>query len=82
MCRIIGNSGIGKSTLLDLITGIIKPTSGQIYFSGENIKDINISSWRNKVGIVMQENFFKNDSVASNIALGKNIDEKNKRLSY
>ena len=73
---IIGNSGIGKSTLLDLITGIIKPTSGQIYFSGENIKDINISSWRNKVGIVMQENFFKNDSVASNIALGKNIDRK------
>ena len=51
----IGNSGIGKSTLLDLIAGIIKPTSGQIYFSGENIKDINISSWRNKVGIMLQK---------------------------
>jgi len=71
---IIGKSGIGKSTLLDLITGLIKPKYGQIYFSGENINNINISSWRQNIGIVMQENFFKNDSIASNIALGKKIN--------
>ncbi len=71
---IIGKSGIGKSTLLDLITGIIKPNKGSIYLSKQNIQDINIYSWREKLGIVMQENFFKNESLASNIAFGEKID--------
>ena len=71
---ITGKSGIGKSTMLDLLTGIIKPKKGAIYLSGENMQNINIYSWREKIGIVMQENFFKNDSLASNIALGKKID--------
>ena len=73
---ITGKSGIGKSTMLDLITGIIKPKKGAIYLSGQNIKNINIYSWREKIGIVMQENFFKNDTLASNIALDKKIDRK------
>ena len=73
---IIGKSGVGKSTLLDLITGIIKPKKGSIYISGANMNDININSWREKLGIVMQENFFKNDTLSSNIALGKKIHKK------
>ncbi len=73
---IIGKSGVGKSTLLDLITGIIKPKKGSIYISGENMNNININSWREKLGIVMQENFFKNDTLSSNIALGKKIYPK------
>ena len=73
---ITGKSGIGKSTFLDLITGIIKPKSGKILLSGENIENININLWRNKIGIVMQENFFKNDTLVSNIALGKSINRK------
>ena len=73
---IIGKSGIGKSTLLDLITGLIKPKKGSIYISGKNINNININSWRGKLGIVMQENFFKNDTISSNIALDKKIDRK------
>ena len=71
---ITGKSGIGKSTMLDLITGIIKPKKGTIYLSGQNMENINIYSWREKIGIVMQENFFKNESLAANIALGKKID--------
>ncbi len=73
---IIGKSGIGKSTLIDLITGLIKPQKGSIYLSGQNIKNININLWRDKLGIVFQENFFKNDTLSSNIALGKKIDKK------
>ena len=73
---IIGKSGIGKSTLIDLITGLVKPKKGSIYLSGENMKNININSWRKKLGIVMQENFFKNDSLSSNIALGEEVDRK------
>jgi len=76
----IGKSGIGKSTLLDLITGIIKPKKGAIFLSGENMQDININSWREKIGIVMQENFFKNDTLSSNIALGKKVDREKIRL--
>ena len=71
---IIGKSGSGKSTILDLISGILKPKKGNIYLSGENINNININSWRDKLGIVMQESFFKNDTLASNIALEKEID--------
>ena len=74
---IIGESGSGKSTILDLITGIIKPKKGDIFLSGENISNININSWRKNIGIVMQENFFKNDSILNNIALGNKAD-KNK----
>jgi ABC-type bacteriocin/lantibiotic exporter with double-glycine peptidase domain len=40
------------------------------------MNDININSWREKLGIVMQENFFKNDTLSSNIALGKKIHKK------
>ena len=59
---IIGSSGSGKSTLIDLLTGIIKPKKGEILVSGKNIKDININYWRQNLGIVMQENYFKNGS--------------------
>ena len=70
---IIGDSGSGKSTLLDLLTGIVKPNKGDILISGVNMNNINISSWREQIGIVMQDNFFKNDTLAANIALGENI---------
>ena len=75
---IIGKSGSGKSTLIDLITGIIKPTEGDIFVSGENTRNININEWRENIGIVMQENYFKNDSVAANIALGEKNYNKEK----
>ena len=75
---ITGKSGSGKSTLLDLLTGIIKPKEGDIFISGENISDININSWRKKIGVVMQENYFKNDSIAGNIALGETNFNLNK----
>ena len=79
---IFGDSGSGKSTLLDLITGIVKPNKGNIYVSGLNLNNINISSWREQIGIVMQDNFFKNDSIAANIALGeKYINEDKIRKS-
>ena len=50
---------------------IIKPNEGNIFISGKNINDININSWRQKIGVVMQDNYFKNDSIAANISLGE-----------
>ena len=76
LIAITGKSGIGKSTLLDLLTGIIKPNKGNIYLSDINIESININSWREKIGMVMQQNFFKNDTISSNISLGRKINKK------
>lgn len=75
---ITGKSGSGKSTLLDLLTGIIKPKKGDIFISGININNINIDSWRKELGIVMQENYFKNDSIKANIALGERYFQEKK----
>ena len=72
---IFGESGCGKSTFVDLLSGIIKPQEGNIIISGMNMKNININDWRKQLGIVMQDNYFKNESLKDNIALGeKDID--------
>lgn len=78
---IVGKSGSGKSTLLDLLTGLVIPSAGNIFISGENIKKVNISSWRQKIGIVMQDNYFKNDTLSANIALGEKIINKDKIIN-
>ena len=78
---IVGKSGSGKSTLLDLLTGLVIPSAGNIYISGKNIKKVNISSWRQKIGIVMQDNYFKNDTLSANIALGEKYINKDKIIN-
>ena len=75
---ILGKSGAGKSTLLDLITGILKPVKGEIFISGINISNINLGSWRRNIGIVMQDNFFKNDTIIENITLGEKFIDRRK----
>ena len=70
---ITGKSGSGKSTLIDLIIGLIKPTKGTIRVCDNDLTKINLDYWRENIGIVLQENFFKNDSLKNNITL----DEKN-----
>ena len=73
---LIGNSGSGKSTFVDILIGLLKPTSGQILVDG---KDINksISSWQKKIGYFSQDIRLINDSILNNIALGVEKDEIN-----
>ena len=67
---LVGPSGGGKSTLVDLIPRFYDPTSGEIIIDDINVKDIKIQSLRKLMGIVTQETFLFNEAVKNNIAYG------------
>ncbi len=68
---LVGPSGGGKSTLMDLLPRFIEPQSGQILFDGVPIRDIQVASLRSQMGIVNQESILFNDSIFNNIAFAK-----------
>ncbi len=68
---LVGSSGAGKSTLADLVPRFHDVSSGEVLIDGMNIKEYSLQSVRNLMGIVTQEPILFNDSIASNIALGK-----------
>lgn len=68
---LVGSSGSGKSTLADLIPRFIDATEGEVLIDGINIKEYSLESVRFRMGIVTQEAILFNDSIANNIALGK-----------
>src|SRR6185312_11096751 len=68
---IVGSSGAGKSTLVDLIPRFHDVTKGELLIDGINIKNYSLESIRNNMGIVTQEAILFNDTIANNIALGK-----------
>jgi ATP-binding cassette, subfamily C, bacterial len=73
---ITGVSGVGKSTIADLVTGFYKVSSGTIYVDETNIDDIDIHKWREKIGYVPQDTFLFNDSIFMNVSLNdENISE-------
>jgi subfamily B ATP-binding cassette protein MsbA len=67
---LVGPSGGGKSTLVDLIPRFYDPTDGKILLDNVNIKDAKIESLRTLMGIVTQETFLFNESIKNNIAYG------------
>lgn len=67
---IVGLSGVGKSTLVDLIPRFYEVTAGEILIDNVNIKDIKLSSLRNLFGIVTQEIILFNDAIKNNISYG------------
>ena len=71
-----GYSGVGKTTLFNLILGFLKPQEGEILIDGTPLTTENRKSWLKHIGYVPQDVFIFNGSIAENIALGyKNIDE-------
>lgn len=67
MVGLIGSSGTGKTTIVDLILRLFRPISGEIIFDGESVNKIDINSWRKKIGYVSQDIFLKNSTIADNI---------------
>jgi ABC-type bacteriocin/lantibiotic exporter with double-glycine peptidase domain len=72
---IVGNSGSGKSTILDLIMGLQKPSRGNIFLDNHNLSKINLEEYRDIIGIVPQESFLLETSIKENLIWGvKNKD--------
>ena len=68
---IVGPSGGGKSTLIDLLLGFITPTEGTIFIDGHKLTQSNSSQWRHSVGYVGQRPFLFNDTIHNNIVYGR-----------
>jgi len=73
---LIGNSGSGKSTFVDILIGLLKPTSGQILVDDQDINK-SISSWQKKIGYFSQDIHLIDDSILNNIAIGVEKDKIN-----
>lgn len=74
----IGESGAGKTTLVDLILGVLTPNQGAILVDGVNIQS-NINAWHNSVGYIPQSIYLVDDTIKKNIAFGinsNNIEEE------
>ena len=68
---IVGESGVGKSTLLDLLPRFYDVTSGSISIDGKDVRDLTQRSLRDKIGIVTQQTILFDDTIRNNIAYGR-----------
>tara|TARA_B110001452_G_scaffold176316_1_gene147864 strand:+ start:348 stop:2081 length:1734 start_codon:yes stop_codon:yes gene_type:complete len=73
---IIGKSGVGKSTFLNIFTGLLQPTKGTILVDGLDLVN-KMTSWRKKLGYVSQEIFLLDSSIVENIAFGTSKENIN-----
>jgi ATP-binding cassette, subfamily B, bacterial MsbA len=77
MTALVGGSGAGKTTLVDLIPRFYDPTAGQILIDGRDLRSFTIKSLRQKMAIVSQDTFIFNASVRYNIAYGlENVSDE------
>jgi len=67
MIGLIGPSGAGKTTIVDLLLRLYSPISGEILIDNNRIEKINLKSWRENIGYVSQDIFLMNDTISNNI---------------
>src|SRR5690606_29575573 len=67
---IVGSTGSGKTTTVDLVLGLLRPSEGVIVADGIEITDERVRAWQRSVGYVPQQIFLADDTVAGNIAFG------------
>jgi ATP-binding cassette, subfamily B, bacterial MsbA len=68
---LVGGSGAGKTTLVNLLPRFFDVSTGRVLFNGVDLRDLTLQSVRMKMGIVTQDTFLFNDTVAANIAYGR-----------
>jgi ATP-binding cassette subfamily C protein len=67
---LFGPSGAGKTTVVDLVVGLVRPRSGEVSIDGVPLGEIDLAAWRRSVGYVPQEMFLLHESVKLNVSLG------------
>jgi ATP-binding cassette subfamily B protein len=75
---LVGSSGSGKTTLMKLLLKFYAPTQGALSYGPNDLATIDHSVWRDHCGVVMQEGFIFNDTVANNIAIGQERIDKDR----
>lgn len=68
---ITGPSGVGKSTLIDLLCGLTEPNAGKILIDGRSLHDIDLRKWRHMIGYVSQDTILLHDTIMNNILVGE-----------
>ena len=71
MIGLVGHSGAGKSTMINLICRFYTPDSGRIYIDGDDVTKIRLEDLRRQIGVVLQEPFLFSGTIAENIAYAK-----------
>ncbi len=78
---IVGTSGSGKTTLMKMLLKFYEPDTGEIKIGKHSLKNVSQRTWRERCGVVMQEDFIFSDTIANNIAVGVDYIDK-KRMAY
>jgi ATP-binding cassette subfamily C protein len=73
---LVGASGGGKTTLVQVLIGLYIPTQGDIYFDNVNVKEIGLNVVRDHVATVLQHPALLNDTVRMNLTMGKPVEEE------
>ena len=68
---LVGSSGSGKSTLVSLVMAFNRPTSGRVMVDGKDLNDLKLADYRAQLGVVLQENFLFDGTVADNIRFAR-----------
>jgi len=71
MTCLVGESGTGKSTIADLIIGLMQPQAGQVLVDGRPLETLDLRAWRRGIGYVPQDNVLLHDTVMRNVALAE-----------
>ena len=74
-----GESGSGKTTILNILTGLISPTEGSIFVDG-NLQNLSTRTWQKKIGFVSQNTHLLDDTIKTNIAFGSDISKIDEKL--
>ncbi|WP_254047922.1 ABC transporter ATP-binding protein [Synechococcus sp. BDU 130192] len=67
---LVGESGAGKSSIVDVLVGLYRPTAGTILVNGKPLDNYRLEDWRQHIGVVSQDTFIFNDSILENLRYG------------
>jgi ATP-binding cassette subfamily C protein len=71
----VGRSGAGKTTLVNLLLGLMEPTEGKVTIDGVALREISLRDWHRKFGYVAQDAFILDGSLRDNVAFGEPVDD-------